>query len=114
MAGIKTKAASLVEIIIAMLILSISLSAAALVFMHFTDSKKFQVKESAEHQIVVITRKIRADSLFPESIQAHDYPNTKISVCASEFSDSIVKVKLIYIDTINVFKIQRTFFHAKN
>jgi Tfp pilus assembly protein PilV len=114
MAELKIKAASLVEIIIAMLILSISLTAAALVFSHFANTAEIGRRDKIDAQIYELIQAIKMDSLFPENIQPYKYPNFEIRTSASEFSDSIVKVELIYTDSINAPEIKKSFYHAKN
>jgi type II secretory pathway component PulJ len=113
MAGLKVKAAGLVEMVVAMLILSISLSAAAITFIHFTDRSKIIQKEKIENELQVLENKILADSLFPENRKYYESEILGIQITKLQDVDSVLLVELQYKDSLET-EISLKFIYAKD
>ncbi len=114
MAGLKVRAAGLVEMVVAMLILSISLSAAAITFIHYADRSRIIQKERIDDKLNLLEIKILSDSLFPENKDSYESETLQIQTQKMQSLDSLFLVELKYQDSVLKNEISLKFIYAKD
>ncbi|MEQ8358197.1 MAG: type II secretion system protein [Cytophagales bacterium] len=112
MARLKIKSATLVEIVIAMLILSISLSAAAITFSNYFSIMNINQQEKSILQKV--QKEIEKDTDFPKNLNKYEAQNIDISYRSFRNKDSVLLVKLSYFDSATQILTQKYFVYVKD
>lgn len=111
---LKIKASSLVETLIALVILSISLSAIGLIFSHFIALSSKEKEFSSKVELITLEKRIQGDKNFVDSYKDYESEYLKVKLVPFNDKDSISVVELISTDSTGNFIGEHKFVYVKN
>lgn len=114
MAGLMVKASSLVELVVATVIICIASSSISIVYLHFFRRSESTKETIIQIDLAKIEDEILIDPHYPNS--SEKYQRAEIRIINSKLfnSDSLLKVHLIYSDSASFKSLNRIFIYAKD